>query len=44
LFRRVLEPCENGKEGLAYEMLWLGKACSPEEARAGREAKERYAA
>ena len=44
LFRRVLELCENGNEELAYEMLWSGQAYSEEEARAAREAKERYAA
>ena len=44
LFRRVLELCENGNEELAYEMLWSGKAYSEEDARAAREAKERYAA
>ena len=44
LFRRVLELCENGNEELAYEMLWSGKAYSPEEAEAAREAKEKYAA
>jgi hypothetical protein len=44
LFREVLEMCENGNEEVAYEMLWSGKAYSPEEARAAREAKERYAA
>ena len=44
LFREVLELCENGNEEIAYEMLWSGKAYSPEEARAAREAKEKYAA
>ena len=44
LFRNVLELCENGNEELAYEMLWSGKAYSPEDARAAREAKARYAA
>lgn len=44
LFRRVLELCENGNEELAYEMLWSGKAYSEEDAKAAREAKERYAA
>ncbi|MET0085731.1 MAG: ligand-binding protein SH3 [Sedimenticola sp.] len=43
LFREVLELCENGNEELAYEMLWSGQAYNPEEARAAREAKERYA-
>lgn len=43
LFQEVLELCENGNEEIAYEMLWSGKAYSPEEARAAREAKERYA-
>jgi hypothetical protein len=44
LFRRVLELCENGNEEIAYDMLWSGKAYSPQEAVAAREAKERYAA
>ena len=44
LFQDVLELCENGNEEIAYEMLWSGKAYSPEEARAAREAKEKYAA
>ena len=44
LFRKVLELCENGNEELAYEMLWSGKAYSAEDARAARQAKERYAA
>lgn len=44
LFRRVLELCENGNEEIAYEMLWSGKAYSPEDAQAAREAKARYAA
>lgn len=44
LFEKVLELCENGNEEIAYQMLWSGKAYSPEEARAAREAKERFAA
>jgi hypothetical protein len=44
LFRDVLALCENGNEEIAYEMLWSGKAYSPEEAAAAREAKEKYAA
>ena len=44
LFQRVLELCENGNEELAYEMLWSGQAYSPEDARAARAAKARYAA
>ncbi len=44
LFKRVLELCENGNEEIAYEMLWSGKAYSPEEAQAAREAKEKYKA
>ncbi|MBS0003319.1 MAG: ligand-binding protein SH3 [Thioalkalivibrio sp.] len=44
LFQEVLELCENGNEEIAYEMLWSGKAYSEAEARAAREAKERYAA
>lgn len=43
LFKRVLELCENGNEEIAYRMLWSGKAYSPEEAQAARQAKERYA-
>lgn len=44
LFQEVLELCENGNEEIAYEMLWSGKAYSEEEARAAREAKEKYQA
>ena len=44
LFHRVLELCENGNEELAYEMLWSGRAYTPEEAEAAREAKAKYAA
>lgn len=44
LFQEVLELCENGNEEIAYEMLWSGKAYDEEEARAAREAKERYQA
>ena len=44
LFKKVLELCENGNEEVAYEMLWSGKAYSPEEAKAAREAKMKYAA
>jgi hypothetical protein len=44
LFRDVLALCENGNEEIAYEMLWSGKAYSPEEAQLAREAKEKYAA
>ena len=44
LFAKVLELCENGNEEIAYEMLWSGKAYEPEEARAAREAKAKYAA
>jgi hypothetical protein len=43
LFKRVLELCENGNEEIAYNMLWSGRAYTPEEARAARAAKERYA-
>lgn len=42
LFSQVLELCENGNEEIAYRMLWSGKAYSPDEAKAAREAKERY--
>ena len=44
LFERVLELCENGNEEIAYEMLWSGKAYDEDEAKAAREAKEKYAA
>ena len=40
LFKQVLELCENGNEEIAYEMLWSGKAYSPEDAQKAREAKE----
>jgi len=43
LFEHVLELCENGNEEIAYNMLWSGAAYSPEEARAARAAKEKYA-
>ena len=44
LFRDVLGLCENGNEEIAYDMLWSGKAYSPEQAQAAREAKELHAA
>ena len=44
LFKDVLELCENGNEEIAYEMLWSGAAYDAEEAKAAREAKEKYAA
>ena len=44
LFMNVLELCENGNEEIAYDMLWSGKAYSPEEAQKAREVKELYAA
>tara|TARA_B100000674_G_C37198820_1_gene627356 strand:+ start:76 stop:525 length:450 start_codon:yes stop_codon:yes gene_type:complete len=44
LFEQVLELCENGNEETAYNMLWSGKAYSPEDARAAREAKAAYSA
>jgi hypothetical protein len=44
LFAKVLELCENGNEEIAYEMLWSGQAYSPEDARAARDAKEKFAA
>ncbi|MFA7095810.1 MAG: ligand-binding protein SH3 [Gammaproteobacteria bacterium] len=43
LFKQMLELCENGNEEIAYTMLWSGKAYSEEEAKAARQAKERYA-
>jgi hypothetical protein len=39
LFEQVLELCENGNEEIAYNMLWSGKAYSPEDAEAARTAK-----
>ena len=42
LFKKVLELCENGNEEIAYKMLWSGKAYSPEDAEAARQAKEKY--
>lgn len=42
LFAKVLELCENGNEEIAYDMLWSGKAYSPEEAVEARAAKARY--
>lgn len=44
LFKQVLELCENGNEEIAYEILWSGKAYTPEQAEAARKAKEQYAA
>ena len=44
LFRDVLALCENGNEEIAYDMLWSGKAYSPEQAEAAREAKALHAA
>lgn len=44
LFKDVLALCENGNEEIAYEMLWSGAAYSAEEAKAAREAKNRFAA
>lgn len=43
LFQQVLELCENGNEEIAYNMLWSGRAYSPDEARKARSAKEKYA-
>ncbi|MDX2476418.1 MAG: ligand-binding protein SH3 [Gammaproteobacteria bacterium] len=44
LFMNVLELCENGNEEIAYDMLWSGKAYSPEEARKARQVKQLYSA
>ncbi|MGE4280090.1 MAG: ligand-binding protein SH3 [Magnetospirillum sp.] len=44
LFKDVLELCENGNEETGYHLLWQGKAYDPDEAKAARQAKERYAA
>jgi hypothetical protein len=43
LFQQVLALCENGNEEIAYSMLWSGKAYAPDEAKAAREAKAKYA-
>ena len=43
LFEEVLEPCENGNEEIAYELLWSGAAYSPDDAQKARETKEKYA-
>ena len=43
LFQRTLELCENGNEEVAYRVLWSGRAYTPEQAQAAREAKARYA-
>ena len=43
LFMQVLELCENGNEEIAYDMLWSGKAYSPEDAQAARIAKQKAA-
>ena len=40
LFQQTLELCENGNEEIAYNMLWSGKAYSPEDAKAARLAKQ----
>ena len=42
LFKKALELCENGNEEIAYTMLWSGRAYSPEEAKAARQAKAKY--
>ncbi len=42
LFQEVLALCENGNEEVAYEMLWSGKAYSPEDAIRARETKALY--
>jgi len=44
LFSDVLDLCENGNEEIAYDMLWSGKAYTPEQAQAAREAKALHAA
>ena len=43
LFKQVLALCENGNEEIAYNMLWSGKGYSAEDAKAAREAKQKYA-
>ena len=42
LFKQVLELCENGNEEVAYNMLWSGKAYSPDEAAEARAVKAKY--
>jgi hypothetical protein len=42
LFKEVLELCENGNQETGYEMLWSGKAYSPDEAKAAKEAKAKW--
>ena len=44
LFEQVLQLCENGNEETAYNMLWSGKAYSPEDALLAPEAKTAYSA
>lgn len=44
LFRKVLELCENGNEEIAYDMLWSGKAYSPDEAKKAQAVKQLYSA
>ena len=44
LFSDVPALCENGNEEIANEMLWSGRAYSPDEAKSAREMKEKYAA
>ena len=44
LFEEVLALCENGNEEIAYETLWSGAAYNEEQAKAAKEAKEKYKA
>ncbi len=44
LFKDVLEICENGNEEIAYELMWSGKAYSPEDAKKAQAAKQQFAA
>ncbi len=44
LFQDVIALCENGNEEIAYTMLWSGKGYAPEDARAARAAKDKFAA
>ncbi len=39
LFEKVLELCENGNEETGYDILWSGKAYTPEDAKRARRAK-----
>jgi len=40
LFKKVIDVCENGNEEIVYDMLWQGKAYTPEMAKLAQSAKE----